>query len=49
MMSCTRIYVEIKDALTIQAKKKKVSKPSKAVMREHEGTQFILYHYNIKG
>ena len=30
-------------------KEKEDSKPYKAVMREHKGAQFNLYHYNIKG
>ena len=31
------------------SKEKEVSNPSKALMREHEGKQLIIYHYNIKG
>ena len=30
-------------------KEKEAFRPSKAVMREHEGAQFIPYHYKIKG
>ena len=30
-------------------KENKASNISKSVIREHEGAQFILYHYNIKG
>ena len=30
-------------------KGKEASKPSKEVMRKHEGSQLIIYNYNIKG
>ena len=49
MIPCTRLYVDPTAAMMIQARKKDPSKPSKAGMREYEGAQFILYHYNIKG
>ena len=49
MMPCTRIYIDPTLALMSQARNKELSKPYKSVMREHEGAQFILYHYNIKG
>ena len=29
-------------------KEKKAYNPSNGVMREHDGSEFILYHYNIK-
>ena len=47
MMLCIRLYVNSTAAPTDQ-EGKKFLKTSKAVMREHEGTKFILCCYNIK-
>ena len=50
MMPCTRICVDPTVApMTQERKKKEAFRTSKTVMREHEGAQFIPYHYNIKG
>ena len=31
------------------SKEKEASKPYKEVMREHEGVEFVLYHFHHKG
>ena len=48
MMPCTRLCVELAAALMVQARVKESSRPYKLLMREHEGSQFIIYHYNTK-
>ena len=48
MMPCTRVYVDTSSDLMSQAREISF-KPFKSVTREHEGAQFIFYHYNIKG
>ena len=30
-------------------KEKEAFRPSKTAMREHEGGELIIYHYNLKG
>ena len=48
MMWCTRLYVDPTQAMMVQARKKS-SQTSKEVMRDHEGSQFIIYRYRYKG
>ena len=48
MISWIRTYLEPKEALIGKSKEKYSFKPSKSVMRYHEGTYFMLYHYSIK-
>ena len=33
----------------VPSKKEEAYKPYKATIREHDGVQFIIYHYNTKG
>ena len=49
MISCNTIYVDPKAALMSQEMKQEASRTSKEATREHEGSQFIIYHYIIKG
>ena len=49
MMSCARLYVEPTNGPDGLKKENQAYKPYKAVMREHEGKQFIIYIYNNKG
>ena len=43
------IYVEPKYFLVVKSREEEVYKPSKAVMREHEAAQIVIYCYKIKG
>ena len=48
-MSCTRLYVEYTETLTVQGSKKRASQPPKGVIWEHMREEFVIFHQQHKG